>query len=457
MTVEAKILHQILTSGDLGAFTDAGLTPRLFSTLRPELEYIFEWAGKHSKPPSLERFKDKFDVPLIPSNDSPSELMADLSHAYAEYATRQAVRQAATSQLSGHDRLNELRAAIADISETVQPSKDTELCGEDFPDALREQLEKRRSSGGITGIETPWPSYNRETGGIQRDELIIVAARTGVGKSFLLLKLAFEAWRQGETVLFISNELSTEVIQMRFAAIALGVSYGSMRRGDVDIDDVCERASRLQSASRFIVVANDADMTVGGVPFVAAKIKKYKPTIVFVDGAYLLDDTRGGKDVYQRAGNVVSDLKVLNKATMVPIVASWQLNRQAADKGAEISTKHLGLSDRVGADSSYIWALFQTDDDMHDKVMRIYFPKRRESAVEALSIQWDFDGGMKMDEITIPTYSDEAPTYDDGQPVEYGDDEDSALTPTPEVTTLHEHPNGDASAFDLGPLGDMEL
>ena len=221
--------------------------------------------------------------------------------------------------------------------------------------------------------------------------------------TWFLVVLADYLWKSGFSILFVSNELTTLRLAQRQVAASLEIGYHDIRSGSRDVDEIQTKLEKhvLDSGKKnFIITANDDGMTAGGVSFVDSKIGKYKPDVVIIDGGYLLEDDMGGKDEYQRAGNVIRQLKAMNKRREVPVFITWQINRNGDGKNTaeEISTKHLGLSDKVGQDASYIIALSQTEDDRLRKQMKAHYIKTRESGKFSLDLCWDFEA-MCFDEM----------------------------------------------------------
>lgn len=106
----------------------------------------------------------------------------------------------------------------------------------------------------IDAVATPFPSWNRccrdEGGGegIARGWHILGAARTGVGKSILALNVASHAMRCGETVCFVSLEMSQRQVETRLMAIVSGLSVRSLEKGrDFDRGAFREAAEKFDT------------------------------------------------------------------------------------------------------------------------------------------------------------------------------------------------------------------
>jgi len=114
------------------------------------------------------------------------------------------------------------------------------------------------------------------------------------GKSSLLLKLAFNAHRNGNSVLFVTFEMGTEEQEDRLVSLISGVGLTKILTGTFDRNDEkkIETALKLRKAMSGFTITSDVSsaITVSGVQ---AKIQQYQPSLVIIDGVYLMDDEAG--------------------------------------------------------------------------------------------------------------------------------------------------------------------
>lgn len=166
------------------------------------------------------------------------------------------------------------------------------LHGDRFEHLLREQLSP------VDAVPTPFPEWNRccrgEGGGVglARGWHNLGAARTGVGKSILALCLAAEAMRHGETVSFISLEMSQRQVEVRLMAILSGLPVFKLEQGQYfDVATFREAARRIEAVpGRFLTNS-----------------KKMRKIEVLTDAIVRLHEKRGSRyfivDYIQLAGN----------------------------------------------------------------------------------------------------------------------------------------------------------
>jgi len=252
-------------------------------------------------------------------------------------------------------------------------------------------------SGAASGIPTPWPSINGAVIGYGPGDFVLFAARSGVGKTFLLLKQAAHAFAEGKKVLFITPEITQARLLMRFAAVHLQVPYDDLRKGKLnsfiekqfwqDLEDL-----KATSAEGFMIMGKGMKSDVGGI---RAAVHEVKPDIVFVDAIYLLNPMSfKPKDRFERMAAVADDLKKLAIDTQLPFVTTAQFNRTVPGKkvGAEVGLEGIALSDQIGWNIDWGFALLQDDDMKIDKKMIIRPIKTRESAfMQDVLIRWNFE------------------------------------------------------------------
>lgn len=403
--IETQVIASIIESGNVAAFLEAGLTTNLLAhkpERAKELAWILDHNSKFGKVPSPERFKDAFPGFVCPkrSVDNPAEIVADVKASSVDHKTRSIISEMVAmgqeKKTSAMDMFTLLKKKVSEVEESVNPSRDLVVNSKEFVDEFMGDYRERQLTNGVSGVPWPWPTANAKTLGLQPDDLVLFLARPGVGKTWALVVLADFLWQSGYSVLFVSNELTALRLAQRQVAKTLGIGYHDLRAGSKDaleIQDLVEKQVLLSGRKNFIITANDDGMGAGGVSFLDSKIRKYNPDVVVVDAAYLMNDDLNGKNENERAGNVVRQLKALNKRCEKTIFASWQNNREAdgKTKAEDITTKFAGLSDKVGQDASYMITLVQTEDDRHRKQMQAHFNKTRDSGKFTLSLVWDFD------------------------------------------------------------------
>lgn len=189
-----------------------------------------------------------------------------------------------------------------------------------------------KSHDGVTGIRTPFPSLDRETSGLQRGDLIILAARPSMGKTSLALQIAEHvAMNEGLPVVVFSMEMGGEQLALRQISSISRIDHKRLRAGDLrdsEWSDLTEAVERLAKANEWIDTQgalNPAEMRAR-----ARSIARQQGQLGLIVVDYLQLMTAGKADETQRAAQVAAisrALKGLAKELNVPVLALSQLNR----------------------------------------------------------------------------------------------------------------------------------
>jgi replicative DNA helicase len=204
--------------------------------------------------------------------------------------------------------------------------------------------------GGLSGVSTGLSDLDRMLGGLQRSDLVILAARPAMGKTSLATNIAFniaKAYRgdtkedgtrealDGGIVGFFSLEMSAEQLATRVIAEQSGVPSYKIRRGDITEQDfvkLTEAVREMQSIPLYI------DQT-GGISIAqltarARRLKRQRGLdVLMIDYLQLLTgSSKKGENRVQELTEITTGLKALAKELDVPIVALSQLSRQVENR-----------------------------------------------------------------------------------------------------------------------------
>jgi replicative DNA helicase len=255
------------------------------------------------------------------------------------HAANAAIARASEQSDPAEEILNDAEAAIFQLSEKrigrgfmgVQ-----EIVKESFGsvDALLQRGQR------ITGLATHYTDFDEMTSGLQRADLIIIAARPSMGKTALAMNIAENAAiEDNKTVGMFSLEMSREALLLRLLCSKAKVDSHRMRTGSLwreDMDKVVRAMEQLAHAPIFI------DDTPGiALSEMRAKAKRLQQSqgaldLLIVD--YLQLMSGGGRRYENRTQEVSAisrGLKGLAKELNVPVVALSQLSRAPESRGGD--------------------------------------------------------------------------------------------------------------------------
>jgi replicative DNA helicase len=234
------------------------------------------------------------------------------------------------------------QAAVYDVTDK-RTSEDYLPLREIMPMTL-EEIEAIASRGGkMTGVPTGFHDLDARMNGMHPGQMVVVAARPGVGKSTIGLDFARSASiKHGLTSAIFSLEMSRQEISMRLLSAEAGVGLNHLRGGtmsDADWTKLIRHMSRVSDAPMFI--DDSPNLTMMEIRAKCRRLKqRHDLRLVVIDYLQLMTS---GKKVESRQTEVSEfsrSIKLLAKELDVPVVAISQLNRgpeQRTDKKPMIS------------------------------------------------------------------------------------------------------------------------
>lgn len=180
------------------------------------------------------------------------------------------------------------------------------------------------------GIMSGYSKLDELTGGFRPGELIIIAARTSIGKTTLALNIAERIALHGQGVAFFSAEMGEDEIMHRLLASVGKMQHACIRHGQLSPSDF----NVLTSASEQIYQANLWIDTTPNIKFFDLRnktrlLRNRGVDIVFVDYLTLIRYGDQRTPRWERVGELSRELKALARELEIPVVVLSQLNRQA--------------------------------------------------------------------------------------------------------------------------------
>ena len=189
--------------------------------------------------------------------------------------------------------------------------------------------------GGLSGVPTGFRDLDELTNGLHPGQMVIVAARPGLGKSTLALDFCRSASiKHGMSSVIFSLEMSRTEITMRLLSAEARVPMHHIRTGGMSEDDWSRLALRMSEVNTAPMFIDDSpNMTMMEIRAKARRLKqRHDLRLVVVDYLQLMTS---GKRVESRQVEVSEfsrQMKLLAKELNVPIVAVCQLNRGAEQR-----------------------------------------------------------------------------------------------------------------------------
>jgi replicative DNA helicase len=192
-----------------------------------------------------------------------------------------------------------------------------------------EQLQAAK--GGITGVPTGFHALDEKTGGFQKGDLVIIAARPSMGKTAFVTGIALQAAITHRVpIALFSLEMSKEQLVQRMLCSEALVDLGRLLRGRLSDDDyvqLAQAAGHLNTAP--IWIDDSGSLNVLEMRAKARRLKADQPELglVIVDYIQLMNAAGEAENRVQEVSTISRGLKALSKELSVPILALSQLSR----------------------------------------------------------------------------------------------------------------------------------
>ncbi|RMI34013.1 replicative DNA helicase [Nocardia stercoris] len=207
-----------------------------------------------------------------------------------------------------------------------------------------DEIDSIASRGGISlGVPTGFTELDELTNGLHPGQMIIVAARPGVGKSTLGMDFMRScSIKHGLASVIFSLEMSRTEIVMRLLSAEAKIKLGDMRAGRMSDDDWTKLARRMSEISEAPLFVDDSpNLTMMEIRAKARRLKqRHDLKLVVVDYLQLMTSGKKVESRQQEVSEFSRSLKLLAKELEVPVIAISQLNRgpeQRTDKRPMVS------------------------------------------------------------------------------------------------------------------------
>ncbi|MDO3331406.1 replicative DNA helicase [Mycobacteroides abscessus] len=240
------------------------------------------------------------------------------------------------------DVVDRAQAEVYDVTERRNSEDFVPL--EELLQPTMDELDAIASNGGIAkGVPMGYRDLDAITNGLQPGQLVIVAARPGVGKSTVALDISRScALRHGQPAVFFSLEMSKTEIVMRLLSAEAKIKLADMRSGRMSDDDWTRLARKMSEISEAPLYIDDSpNLTMMEIRAKARRLnQKAGLKLVVVDYLQLMTSGKKHESRQQEVSEFSRNLKLLAKELEVPVIAVSQLNRgpeQRTDKRPQVS------------------------------------------------------------------------------------------------------------------------
>ena len=389
--IQLQFLNKLITTKDSSLLLMNNLTEEFFSDYREEYRWIKEHLNKYGNCPDIHSFVAKFpNFDVVDVTETTTYLIDELYQDYNKRKLASVFNR--VRDLINQDKIDEAMAVYTTAASDIVQSTHLETV-DIFQNTSRynDYVDKCTSFDKFY-IKTGFKELDELIGGWDRlEELGTIVARPGVGKSWILHKVALAAAEQGLTVGIYSGEMSENKVGYRIDTLISHISNSAIMRGNDSVQvDYKKYMEELPKKFKGTIKVLTPAMINGAASVTALRafIEKENLDILCVDQHSLLEDDRRARNPVEKAANISRDLKNLQVLKKIPIIAVSQQNRESTDNGP--STANVAQSDRISQDSTVIVFLEQKDN-----VLTLNLVKARDS-VNGKKLQYavDFNRGI---------------------------------------------------------------
>jgi replicative DNA helicase len=255
--------------------------------------------------------------------------------------------------------------------------------------------ERAKNKGSITGVPTGFIDLDRMMSGMQRSDLIILAARPSMGKTAFALCVARNAAVKGSKVLIFSLEMSAEQLSQRLIAMEAGVDAQKLRSGDLDTHDWNKITATIDRLG-------EADISIDDTPGLSLmeiknKCRRLKAErgldLVVVDYLQLMSAEGRVESRQQEISALSRGMKQLAREMDCPVLVLSQLSR-----ATETRTDHrpilsdLRESGAIEQDADVVLFLYRdevyNEDTEYPGECEVHVAKQRNGPIGTVDVLW---------------------------------------------------------------------
>jgi replicative DNA helicase len=393
--IESKVISAVLEDKQIHVLLQANVET-LLRTHNDIWNFIRLYSEQNGAMPPKSLVVEKFrDFSPVEGVGATKHHLEELQSEYLNDSLKDILRNAATEVQNGQGTkaLEALITKTSELKKNTSTIRDIDVTDLESAIAYFENVKKQQELGAV-GIKTGLPGFdNYLPSGIMPGQLGVFLAYPGIGKSWLSLYFAVQAWKQGKSPLVISLEMSeTEVRNRVFTIMGEGLwSHRKLSNGMVEIDDLKRwHKSKLEGRPEFHIISNDSGGEVTP-SVIRGKIDQYKPDFIIVDYLQLMSPNQKSDNETVRMKNLSRELKLMAISEEIPIIAISSATPDDVNKLDTVPTLgQTAWSRQIAYDADWVMALGRS---ANSDVIECVFRKNRNGFMGEFMVQVDFDKG----------------------------------------------------------------
>ncbi len=275
-----------------------------------------------------------------------------------------------------------------------------------LPDLLREAMKaiESRDGTGLTGLATGFSDLDEMASGLQRGDMLVLAARPSMGKTALALNLMEGVALTGQPVAMFSLEMGRQQLVQRLLCAKAGVDGQRLRRGTLLREDSARLVAACNALDKSKIYIDDTP----GLTLLQLRSKgrrmreKFGVGCIFIDYLQLMSSGSRAESRQIEVSEISRGIKAMARELAIPVVCLSQLNRAAEQReGHRPRMSDLRESGSIEQDADVILMLHREEYYHHgdeewkvanpDKagIAELIFAKQRNGPTGVVKLVWD--------------------------------------------------------------------
>ena len=353
--------------------------------------------------------------------------------------------------------LADAEKAIFDVGETNRTG-DLEHIGNAVQGFIQRCDDLYKNKDAFGGLKTGFKRFDKITNGLQKGDLIVLAARPGCGKSSFAMNIVEETAKNGYVSAIFSLEMPMAQVVQRLMSGVANVSMGKISGSEKLVpDDFQKLLSAADVVSKFKIFIDDSSLNTPAKIMSKSRSLKMKHglDLVVVDYLQLMKGDDKAENRQQDISSITRNLKIMAKELQVPIIALSQMNRLfERDKDRKPMLSDLRESGAIEQDADIVLFINKSTDTANENVVptELIIAKHRNGETAEIPLVWVgnlvhfFDGNPNN------TYETESKKQDDisleqKNPVEVGEELKKFVSEFDAISALQEEESNEEVPF----------
>jgi replicative DNA helicase len=250
--------------------------------------------------------------------------------------------------------------------------------------------ELHKSTGGLRGLATGFTDLDNTLAGMQASNLLILAARPGMGKTALALNIAqYAAIHEGKRVGFFSLEMSKEELLDRLLVAQANIDAWKLKTGRLAEDEYAKLADAMGVLAESNLYIDDTP----GMSVLEMRTKARRLAadgelgLIIIDYLTLARPNRKHENRVQEVSEISMGFKNLAKELKVPVLALAQLNRSIEHRTGAPQLADLRESGSIEQDADVVMFLYREDSDDLQSV-KLNIAKHRNGPLKTIDLRF---------------------------------------------------------------------